>query len=283
MTTSTSEPFDLVIEAGRADRHYWRDLWRFRDLFYFLAWRDILVRYKQTVVGVAWALLRPILTMVVFTFIFGKVARMDSGGVPYPVLVFAGMLPWTLFASAFSGSSQSLIGNAGLISKVYFPRLILPISAVIVGCVEFLISFVMLIVLMILYGCFPGWRIVTLPFFTVIAFLAALGPALWIGALNVRYRDFMHVIPFIIQFGLYLSPVGFHSDVIREKFGDTLFALYCLNPMVGVIDGFRWALLGQTFNLYLPGFILSLIAVGFLLFGGIRYFRKTEKVFADVI
>ena len=270
---------NLILEPGRAERHYWRDLWRYRELFYFLAWRDLLVRYKQTVIGVAWALLRPFLTMVVFTVVFGKIAGLPSGGVPYPILVFAGMLPWQFFSNALSESSGSLVSNANLISKVYFPRLIVPAGAVIVGFVDFLISFVIMAALMVWYGFLPGIQILTLPLWILLAFLAAIGPGLFITALNVKYRDFRYVIPFVVQFGLYVSPVGFRSDVVPEQWR----LLYSLNPMVGVIDGFRWAICGGEFAIYWPGFAASLAITVFFLWFGVRYFRKTEKTFADVI
>ena len=270
---------NLVLEPGRAERHYWRDLWRYRELFYFLAWRDLLVRYKQTVIGVVWALLRPFLTMVVFTVVFGKIAGLPSGGVPYPILVFAGMLPWQFFSNALSESSGSLVSNANLISKVYFPRLIVPAGAVIVGFVDFLISFVIMAALMVWYGFLPGMQILTLPLWILLAFLAAIGPGLFITALNVKYRDFRYVIPFVVQFGLYVSPVGFRSDVVPEQWR----LLYSLNPMVGVIDGFRWAICGGEFAIYWPGFAASLAITVFFLWFGIRYFRKTERTFADVI
>ena len=270
---------NLVLEPGRAERHYWRDLWRYRELFYFLAWRDLLVRYKQTVIGVAWALIRPFLTMVVFTVIFGKIAGLPSGGVPYPILVFAGMLPWQFFSNALSESSGSLVSNANLISKVYFPRLIVPAGAVIVGFVDFMISFVIMAALMVWYGFLPGIQILTLPLWILLAFLAAIGPGLFITALNVKYRDFRYVIPFVVQFGLYVSPVGFRSDVVPEQWR----LLYSLNPMVGVIDGFRWAICGGEFAIYWPGFAASLAITVFFLWFGVRYFRATERTFADVI
>jgi lipopolysaccharide transport system permease protein len=270
---------EIVIEAGRTEAQYWRDLWRYRELFYFLAWRDILVRYKQTAIGVAWALLRPLLTMIVFTVVFGRIAKLPSNGVPYPILVFAAMLPWQFFSTALSEASSSLVGNANLISKVYFPRLIIPAGAVITSMVDFLISFSLLIVLMIWYRFIPDWRIVALPGLTLIAFLAALGPGLYLTALNVKYRDFRYVIPFVVQFGLFISPVGFSSSVIPERWR----LLYSLNPMVGVIDGFRWAICPTAEGLYLPGFVLSMAVVAFMLWLGIWYFRKTEKAFADVI
>lgn len=270
---------ELVIQAGRAERQYWHDLWRYRELFYFLAWRDVLVRYKQTAIGVAWALIRPFLTMVVFTIVFGKLANLPSGGVPYPILVFTAMLPWQFFANALSECSNSLISNANLISKVYFPRLIVPASAVIVSFVDFLISGMILLALMAWYNFVPDWRIVLLPCFVLIAFMAALGAGLWLAALNVKYRDFRYIVPFIVQFGLYISPVGFSSSIVPPQWR----LIYSLNPMVGVIDGFRWAVLRGEFQLYLPGFILSLLLVSLLLISGVWYFRKTERTFADVI
>jgi lipopolysaccharide transport system permease protein len=269
----------LVIEAGRTELHYWKDLWRFRELLYFLSWRDILIRYKQTVIGVAWSVIRPVLTMIVFTVIFGKLAKFPSGNVPYAILVYAAMLPWQFFANALSESSNSLIANANMISKVYFPRLIVPGSAVIVSLVDFLISLVVLAALMAWYRFIPDWRIVTVPLFLVLALLASLGFSLWLSALNVKYRDFRYIVPFIVQFGLYVSPVGFSSNVIPEKWR----LLYSLNPMVGVIDGFRWAILGGDAQIYWPGFLLSLALTLLILFGGVRYFRKTERIFADII
>jgi lipopolysaccharide transport system permease protein len=269
----------LVIEAGRTELHYWKDLWRFRELLYFLSWRDILVRYKQTVIGVAWSVIRPVLTMIVFTVIFGKLAKFPSGNAPYAILVYAAMLPWQFFANALSESSNSLISNANMISKVYFPRLIVPGSAVIVSLVDFLISFVVLVVLMAWYQFMPSWRIVMVPLFLVMALLASLGFSLWLSALNVKYRDFRYIVPFIVQFGLYVSPVGFSSNVVPEKWR----LLYSLNPMVGVIDGFRWAILGGEAQIYWPGFLLSLSLTLLVLYGGVRYFRKTERIFADII
>ena len=268
-----------MIEAGRSERQYWQDLWRYRELFYFLAWRDILVRYKQTAIGVAWALIRPVLTMIVFTVVFGKLAKLPSGGVPYPILVFSAMLPWQFFANALSECSNSLITNANLISKVYFPRLVVPTSAVIVSFVDFLISGIILLGLMAWYDFVPSWRILTLPLFILIAFAAAMGAGLWLAALNVKYRDFRYIVPFIIQFGLYVSPVGFSSSIVPESWR----WLYSLNPMVGVIDGFRWAILGGETQLYLPGFLLSAGFVVLLLVSGIQYFRAYERSFADVI
>jgi lipopolysaccharide transport system permease protein len=268
-----------VFEAGRSEHHYWKDLWRYRDLFYFLAWRDILVRYKQTVIGLAWALIRPFLTMVVFVFVFSKLAKLPSEGVPYPILVYAALLPWQFFANAFTEAGNSLTSNANLISKVYFPRLVVPTSAVIVSFVDFLISGIILVGLMIWYGVAPEWRIFTLPLFIFIAFGAAMGAGLWTAALNVKYRDFRYIIPFVVQFGLYLSPVGFNSAIVPEQWR----LLYSINPMVGVIDGFRWAIVGNNTQLYWPGFLLSLFMVLMILVTGIYNFRKTEKYFADII
>ena len=273
-------PHVIIIESGRAEAHYWRDLWRYRELFYVLAWRDITVRYKQTVIGVLWALIRPFLTMVIFTVVFGKLAKLPSAGsAPYALMVFAGMLPWTFFSTALSEASNSLIGNANLISKVYFPRLIVPSAAVVTSFIDFLISFMILVGMMIWYRFLPGWQILLLPGFIVVAFLASLGPGLWITALNVRFRDFRYIIPFLVQFGLYVSPVGFSSSVVPEKWR----LLYSLNPMVGVIDGFRWCILGGDSPLYIPGFILSLAIVAFFLWLGITSFRKMERSFADLI
>jgi len=276
--------FDLTLEAGRAEKHYWLDLWRYRELFIILALRDISVRYKQTVIGAAWALIQPALTMVVMTIVFGKVAGLRSeGSAPYAIMVFAAMLPWMFFSSALSSASQSMIGNSNLISKVYFPRLIIPASSVVTSFADFLVSFLLLIGLMIWYRFPPTWNFLALPIFIGMAFLAALGPGLLFTALNVKYRDFRYVIPFAIQFGLYATPVGFSSTVVREKLGETLFLLYSLNPMVGVIDGFRWAILGSNSPINPPAFFLSLLVVGLLLVLGIWYFRKTEKGFADII
>ena len=269
-----------ILAPGRAERNYWRDLWAYRELFAILAWRDVSVRYKQTVIGVAWAVVRPALTVVVFTIIFGHLAKLPTdGAAPYAVMVFAGMLPWFLFSSVLSDASGSLIGNANLISKVYFPRLVIPTATAMVALVDFLINFAMLAVLMVWTGFWPSWRIVFLPAFIVLALLASLGPALWITALNVKYRDFRYVIPFLVQFGLYVSPVGFSSAVVPEQWR----FWYSLNPVVGVIDGFRWCILGGDSPLYLPGFSASLAIVAFFLWFGIRYFRATERTFADVV
>lgn len=273
-------PAPLNVEAGRADRAYWRDLWRFRDLAWFLAWRDILVRYKQTVFGVAWAVLQPVLTMVVFTVVFGRLAKLPApGGTEYAVLVFVALLPWQFFANALSNASGSLVGNAHLISKVYFPRLLVPLAALGPCAVDLAVGLVVLAGLMAWFHVVPDWRVLMLPLFLLLAAAAALGAGLWLAALSVRYRDFRYVVPFALQAGLFLSPVGFGSEVIPENWR----LLYSLNPLVGVIDGFRWALLGGRTALYLPGLALSVVLVALLLAGGLRYFRRTERTFADVV
>lgn len=270
----------VIIEPGRLELNYWRDLWNYRELFYVLAWRDLAVRYKQTVIGAAWALIRPFLTMVVFTVIFGRIAKLPSdGAAPYPLLVFAGMLPWTFFSTGLSDASNSLIGNANLISKVYFPRLIVPTASIVVAFADFLITFSILIGMMAWYRFMPGWQIICLPIFIMLAFAASIGPSLWITALNVKYRDVRYVIPFITQLGLYISPVGFSSQIVPPEWR----LLYSVNPMVGVIDGFRWCILGDQSSLYLPGLLASLAVTGFFLWFGLRQFRKTEKSFADLI
>lgn len=273
------DKFDTIIEPGRSLKNYWIDLWKYRELFFFLSWRDVLVRYKQTVIGVAWSLIRPLLTMVVFTIIFGNIAKLPSNGVPYPILVFSAMLPWQFFANSLSECSGALIANSSMLTKVYFPRLIMPSSAVIVSIVDFMITFVMLLILMIWYHFIPSWRIFMLPFFLLLALIPSLGIGLLLSALNVKYRDFRYIVPFIVQFGLYISPVGFSSNVVPEQWR----FIYSVNPMVGVIDGFRWAILGGDFLIYWPGFILScLLSIIFLILG-VRYFRKMEFSFADVI
>jgi len=279
-----SEAFDLWIEAGHTEKHYWADLWRYRELFYILAWRDVAVRYKQTVAGASWALIQPFLSMVIMTVIFGKVAGLPSEGTaPYAIMVFAAMLPWQFFATALSSSSQSVVNNAGLISKVYFPRLIIPTSSVVVSLIDFCVSCSILAALMVWYQFVPSWRLLTLPIFVLLAIIAALGPGLIITAMTVRYRDFRIVIPFVVQFGMYVSPVAYSSSVLRAKLGEGLFLIYSLNPMVGVIDGFRWAVLGGASQLHSTGFTLSVVLSVVLLVVGIWYFRKTERVFADVI
>jgi len=269
-----------IIEPGRRERHYWLDLWRYRELFQVLARRDLSVRYKQTIIGISWALIRPFLTMLVFTTIFGRIAKLPSDGTaPYALMVFVGMLPWTFFSTGLAEASNSLITNANLITKVYFPRLIIPAASLAVAFVDFVISFCILILLMAWYQFFPGWQLVFLPGFVLLGVLASLGPSLWITALNVKYRDFRYIIPFILQFGLYVSPVGFSSGVVPEQWR----LLYSLNPMVGVIDGFRWCILNGQSQLYVPSLALSVCVTSFLLWLGIGRFRKMEKSFADLI
>jgi lipopolysaccharide transport system permease protein len=269
----------LVIEAGRPERQYWVDLWRYRELFYFLAWRDLLVRYKQTFVGVGWSLIRPLLTMFVLTVVFGKLGKMPSGGLPYPLLVLCGMLPWQFFSTAMSESGNSLVLNSNLISKIYFPRLVITVSSVITSFVDFLISMIFLVALMIWYHFAPPAPVFLLPCFVLLAFAASLGVGLWISALMVEYRDFRFIVPFIVQFGLYISPVGFQTSVVPERYR----FLYALNPMVGIIDGFRWSILGARSSVYWPGIAIAVIDVIILLMSGLWYFRRTEQTFADVI
>jgi lipopolysaccharide transport system permease protein len=270
----------IVIEAGRAERHYWLDLWRYRELFQVLAWRDLAVRYKQTVIGVLWALIRPFLTMLVLTIVFGRIAKLPADGdVPYALMVFAGILPWTFFSTGISEASNSLINNTSLISKVYFPRLIVPIATIVVAFVDFLISFCILLVLMGWYRFAPDWRILVLPMFVLLAFFTTVGPALWITSLNVKYRDFRYVIPFLVQLGLYVSPVGFSSSVVPEQWR----LLYSLNPIVGVIDGFRWCILRGEGDLHPSSLLVSLVVTVFFLWFGVHHFRKTEGSFADLI
>jgi lipopolysaccharide transport system permease protein len=270
----------VVIEAGRGERHYWMDLWRYRELFRVLAWRDLSVRYKQTIIGILWAVIRPLVTMLVFTIIFSRIAKLPTdGNVPYALMVFAGILPWSLFSNGLSEASNSLINNTNLISKVYFPRMIVPIATIVVAFVDFLISLCILIVLMGWYQFIPDWRIAILPVFALLAFIASIGPALWITALNVKYRDFRYVIPFLVQLGLYVSPVGFSTRVVPEQWR----LLYSLNPMVGVIDGFRWCILRGQGELYPSGLLASVIVIAIFLWFGVRQFRTTERSFADLI
>jgi lipopolysaccharide transport system permease protein len=270
----------IIIEPERHERHYWRELWRYRELFRVLAWRDLLVRYKQTALGALWALIRPFLAMVVFTVVFGHILQLPSeGSAPYALMVFAGLLPWTFFATGLSEASNSLVQNANLINKVYIPWLIVPTATVVVALVDFLLSFCTLFALLVWYRFMPGWQLFLLPAFVILTFAASLGPSLWLTSLNVRYRDFRYVIPFVIQFGVYISPIGFSSSLVPDKWR----LLYSLNPLVGIIDGFRWCILGGQSPLYLPGLVVSAAASVFFLWLGIRQFRKTEKSFADLI
>jgi lipopolysaccharide transport system permease protein len=270
----------LVLAPGRAERNYWRDLWAYRELFAILAWRDLAVRYKQTVIGAAWAVLRPLLTMTIFTVIFSVVAKLPTeGSAPYPILVYAAMLPWFLFSTILSEAANSMVSNANLVGKVYFPRLIVPCATIVVALVDFAISLALLLAMMATFSFWPDWRILFLPAFILLGVLAALGPALLMTAMNVKYRDFRFIIPFIVQFGLYVSPVGFSSSLVPQEWR----LIYSLNPMVGVIDGFRWCLLGGEATIYWPGFGLSLAVVAVLLWLGIAYFRATERTFADLM
>jgi lipopolysaccharide transport system permease protein len=271
---------ELVIEPGRMESQYWKDVWRYRQLFYFLAWRDLLVRYKQTVIGVAWAVVRPVLAMVVFTVVFGRIAGLPSEGTaPYSVLVYAAMLPWQFFATSLSDASGSLVSNTQLVSRVYFPRLIVPAASVVTGLVDFLVSFAILVLMMAGYRYWPDWRVLLVPLFTTLASAAAVGAGLWLCALTVKYRDFRYVVPFVVQLGLYVSPVGFSSSVVPAPWR----LLYSLNPLVGVIDGFRWALLRGEAPFYWPGFLASVGVTALLCVSGTWYFRRTERTFADVI
>jgi lipopolysaccharide transport system permease protein len=274
----------IIIEAGKTEATYWRDLWRYRELFFFLSWRDILVRYKQTVIGILWAVIRPCLTMIIFTIIFSKIASVPSDGLPYPLMVLAGMLPWQLFSSSLAEASNSLVANANLLSKIYFPRLIVPASSVIVSFVDFLISIVLLALLIAWYGVLPGWQLIVLPLFALLGLFASLGVSLWLAALNVKYRDFRYIIPFIVQFGLYVTPVGYSSAIVQQKFGAVAYGLFCLNPMVGVVNGFRWAIGG---SMRVPmdwnSLYISMLVVVLVLYSGMRYFRSTEETFADII
>ena len=277
-TSVINEDWDLIIEPGRAEKNYWRDLWRYRELFYILSWRDIKVRYKQTVVGAAWSIIRPLLTTIIFTFVFSRIAKLQNpGAAPYALMVFAGMLPWQFFSNALSESSNSLISNANLISKVYFPRMIIPASSVITSLVDLGISFIIMLGMFMWFSFIPSWHIIFLPFFVILAFLCSFGIGLYLTAVNVKYRDFKYIIPFIVQFGLYITPVGFSSSVITGKWK----ILYALNPMVGIIDGFRWCILGD--QMHWDTFWISTAIIALFLWIGISYFRKMEKTFADNI
>ena len=271
--------FDIVIQAGSSEKNYFGDIWRYRELFWFLAWRDILVKYKQTAIGLAWAVLRPLLTMVVFTVIFNRLAKLPSGDAPYPIFVMAGLLPWQLFSNAIVEGSASLVANTNLINKVYFPRLIIPASVVVSATVDFSIAFLMLLLMMAAYSFWPSWRICLLPLFLSLALITALGASFWFSSLTVKYRDFRYVVPFLVQIGTYVSPVGFTSDIVPVKWR----MLYSLNPMVGVIDGFRWALLGGNIEMHWKEFGCSSAVSLFIAVSGLWYFRKTEKAFADLI
>lgn len=257
----------------------WRELWRYRELLLFLIWRDLLVRYKQTVVGLAWAALQPLVTMVAFTLVFGKLAKLDSQGLPYPVMIFAALLPWQFFATAVRATSDSVVASAGMISKIYFPRLLVPVSAALSGLTEWLVGLALLAGLLLLYRLPLQPQVLLLPLFMLAALATALGAGLWLAAINVRYRDVKHLVPFLVQVGLFLSPVGFSSALVPPAWR----LLYHLNPLVGVIDGCRWAILGPAFVPYWPGCWLGLGVALALLVSGAYFFRHQERTFADII
>lgn len=270
---------ELVIEAGRGEAQYWRDLWRYRELFYFLAWRDLLVRYKQTVVGLAWAFLRPLMTMFIVTFVFRKVAKIPADSEPYALVVLVGILAWNFFATSLQEAGQSLVANAKLISKVYFPRMVAPAATVITTFVDFLIALVLLAALMVWYRFAPGAHILWFPCFVLLALACAVGAGLWASALMVQYRDVRFLIPFAIQFGLYLSPIGIKTKLVPEEWR----FFYSMNPLVGIVDGFRWSILGGDNPIYPATLTLSIFVTIALLLSGVWYFRRTERFFADVI
>lgn len=278
MTTMTDELPELVIAAGRVERHYWRDLWRYRELAGFLAWRDIKVRYKQAVLGIAWAVIQPTVQVVLLTFVFGKLAKMPDGGLPYSLIVLCGLLPWQLFASAFGGAGSSLVSNSHLISKVYFPRLLVPVSTLAVALVDFGIMLVLAIPIIAIFGIHPSWQLLVLPLFVLLGLVIALGAGLWITALTVRFRDFRFITPFILQIGVFITPVGYRTDFL-PNWRDVL----ALNPLAGVVDGVRWCLLAGRTDIYLPGLGMSVITAAIMLATGIWYFRRTERQFADII
>jgi len=271
--------YELIIEPGRVEKNYWKDLFRFKELFLILAWKEFLIRYKQALLGVTWSVIRPVLSMIVFTVIFGKIAKLPSEGVPYPILVFSGMLPWQFFATSFQQSSNSLVANANLVSKIYFPRIIIPASSIIVGLIDFIISLGILIILMIWYKFTPSINILLIPVFLFLTIVTTYGAGILFAALNVKYRDFRYIIPFVLQFGMYISPVGFSSNVIPQKWE----LIYALNPMVGIINGFRWSIIGGDYQVNWNGLLISCIISLLILIFAVRYFRKTEKKFADVI
>ena len=266
----------------RPDASPWRlglsEIWEYRELLLFLAWRDLRVRYRQTVLGAAWAILQPLTAMVIFTFVFGRLAGLPSDGIPYPIFTYVALLPWTLFAGALTRVTTSVVGSSGLVSKVYFPRVLIPLSGLGSALVDFASGFLILVLMMLWYGIVPGWTVLALPFLIMLALGAALGVGLWLAALNVRYRDVSYVVPFVVQVWLYASPVGYSSTLVAPEWR----WLYGLNPLVGVIEGFRWALVGATWR---PGMLLMLsaVVVGALLVSGLMYFRRMEDSFADII
>lgn len=269
---------ELVLEAGRASRHYWADVWRYRELLGYLAWRDVKVRYKQAALGIAWALVQPIVTTAIFVFVFGRLAKMPDGGAPYPLLVLSGLMAWQLFSACLSGSSGSLISNASLISKVYFPRLIVPLSSLGVALIDFSVVLALYFAVSAWYGYWPTWHWLLLPIFIFLTQAAAFGLGLWFTALTVKYRDFRFIVPFLLQIGVFVSPVGYRTD-----FFPNWRDLLALNPLTGIIDGFRWCLLSGAHTLAVTSLLTSVMIIGMIVTSGLWYFRKTERQFADVI
>lgn len=278
VSASASDAPAIVLEAGRASAHYWRDLWRYRELAGFLAWRDVKVRYKQASLGIAWAVIQPAIQTILLTFVFGKLAKMPDGGLPYPLIVLCGLLPWQLFTSAFNGAGSSLVGNSHLISKVYFPRLIVPVSSLAVALVDFGVMLALALPVILFAGLSLDWHLLLLPAFVLLTLVIALGAGLWITALTVRFRDFRFITPFILQIGVFVTPVGYRTDFL-PNWRDLL----ALNPLAGVVDGMRWCLLGGRTSLYLPGLGASVVVAALLLVTGVWYFRRTERQFADII
>ncbi|PLX81404.1 MAG: phosphate ABC transporter permease [Desulfuromonas sp.] len=280
MNKKNGQEFDLYFGPEVGEGQYWRDLLDYRGLVYFLAWRDILVRYKQTIIGIAWSILNPLFFMVVLTMIFGRIGKFPTeGNTPYPLLVFSALLPWQLFSAAVAQAGKSLVENNHMVAKIYFPRILLPCSSIAVCLVDFAISFSLLFIMLVFYQWNPGWYLLALPVFLLFGILAALSIGIWLSAINVRYRDFQFIVPFCLQIGLFISPVGFASSVVPEQWR----LLYSLNPMVGVIDGFRWCLMRGEVNIFIPGLVISFLVTAFMLWGGILYFRRTERTFADYI
>jgi|AraplaMF_Col_mMF_1032025.scaffolds.fasta_scaffold05051_6 lipopolysaccharide transport system permease protein len=268
-----------IITSTPDGQRYWKELWESRELLGMMIWRDMVVRYKQTAMGISWALVRPLATMLVFSLVFGKLANLPSNGAPYALMVFAGLLPWLFFSAALSDGSNSVVGNANLVSKVYFPRLIIPLASVLVGLVDFTLALLVYLVMSVFYGMPPSLPILALPFFLIQLCALILGASLWVAALSVWYRDFRHLLPVVLQLGVYLSPVGFASSLVPEKWR----TLYALNPMVGIIDGFRWCLLGESQTLRPTEIALSLFVTSTILWAGLRFFRRSEHHFSDAI
>jgi lipopolysaccharide transport system permease protein len=277
-TTAAAKIPVIRIEPSNRLTLGFKELWDYRELLYFLVWRDVKVRYKQTAIGAVWAILQPLLTMVIFTVVFGHFANIPSDGLPYPIFAYAGLIPWTYFAKSLNESTSSVVGSANLITKVYFPRLLLPVSATLSGLIDFGVSFVFLLGMMIWYDIVPNWGVLALPFFLILALLTALSVSLWLSVINVRYRDVGQAIPFLIQIWLFASPVAYPVSLVPEKWR----LLYGLNPVTGIIEGFRWALLGNAMPDTVP-IAISIVMVVALLFGGIMFFRRMEETFADVV